>query len=86
MGHSEKHFIWQKKYAGVLGFEPRRRVLETLMLPLHHTPKDTGYCSRKVSAPGVDSRGAAASRGQLGSRKVSAVALLLEAEESWAVH
>ncbi len=24
--------------AGLLGFEPRRKVLETLMLPLHHSP------------------------------------------------
>ena len=28
----------EDKMAGVHGFEPRQTVLETVMLPLHHTP------------------------------------------------
>ena len=33
-----KTSLFCKFVAGLLGFEPRRKVLETLMLPLHHSP------------------------------------------------
>jgi hypothetical protein len=34
---------WPRRKAGELGFEPRLTESESVVLPLHHSPKTSGY-------------------------------------------